>query len=353
MAQTNAKGKYLAPDEIAMFCEQVALILKSGIPLYDGIEALCETYRDTQYAQTFDNLNKVVKESGTLFSAVEQAGIFPPYMVEMIHIGETAGKLDDVMDGLAEHYQREDKVRASIKNAVLYPVVMVMMMAVVIAVLVSKVMPIFNQVFRSLGSEMDTTMTTIMNFGVTVGYAVLVLVAVLLVVLLIGFILYKTGHGRGVTRLINRLFPPIRRVMEKTSSGRFASVLSMMMTAGFPIGEALDLTPKVLTDERTLEKVNQCARAINENGVELPKAIAQAELFEPIYNKMIQVGFYAGQMDRVMKKIADIYDDEIDDGIRHLVGLIEPSLVAVLAIVIGGILLAVMLPLASIMSSIL
>lgn len=353
MADTNKQNRTLPPEEVSMFCEQVGLILRSGIPLYDGIQTLCENYADSKYAATFETINQAVKDSGSLGTAVEAAGIFPPYMVEMVKIGEAAGKTDDVMSSLADYYAREAKVRTSVKSAIIYPVVLVMMMAVVIGVLVTQVMPIFDRVFRNLGTEMSASMTAVMNFGMVTGRVVLVLIAVLLVVALIVFILFRTGHQAKIMRLVTKFFPPIRRVMEKTSAGRFASVLSMMMAAGFPLGEAIDMTPKVITDEETRVKVIEIARSIKEDGTELPQAIAKAEIFEPIYNKMIQVGYYAGQMDRVMTRLGDMYEEEIDDGIRRLVGLVEPTLVAILAIIIGGILLAVMLPLASIMSSIL
>ncbi len=349
----NKRSRYLPAIEVAMFCEEVALILKSGIPMYDGVEALCDNYHDSHYAPMFKKIDQSVKDTGKLGIAVEEAGIFPPYMTQMVRIGETAGKLDDVMEALAEYYTRESKLRSSVRSAVIYPVVLVLMMAVIIGVLVSQVLPIFDRVFRNLGSEMDASMTGVLNFGVIVGQVMMVIVALLVLVLGAGFILSKMGKQDTINRIVTRFFPPIRRVMEKTSAGRFASVLSMMMTAGFPIGEAIEMTPNVLSDEKTRAKVERCAHDVNEKGVDLPKAIAAAELFEPIYNKMIQVGFYSGQMDRVMKHLADIYEDEIDDSIRRLVGFIEPALVALLAIVIGGILLAVMLPLASIMSSIL
>lgn len=352
MAVAKAYGKYLAPEETSMFCEQVALILKSGIPLYDGIETLCENYHETRYAGTFVQIHEAVKETGNLYNAVERAGVFPPYMVQMVKIGEAAGKLDDVMEALSIYYAREAKIRASIKSAIIYPVLLVLMMAVVIFVLVAQVLPIFDRVFRNLGTEMSASMTNVMNFGLVTGRVVLVIIAVAIVLLLVGFILYRTGYQQWLMSLVRKIFPPIRRVMEKMSAGRFASVLSMMMTAGFPIGEAIDLTPGVISDERTRAKVEGISTAVKA-GEDLPKAIGDAGLFEPIYNKMIQVGYYAGQMDHVMEHLAEIYEEEIDDGIRRLVGLIEPSLVAFLAIIIGGILLAVMLPLASIMSSIL
>lgn len=353
MAETTKKKSYLAPAETSMFCEQVALILKSGIPLYDGIQTLCDSYADSRYAATFHAIHVKVQETGNLYEAVKEAGVFPPYMVEMVRIGEAAGKLDDVMSALAAYYAREAKIRSAIRNAIIYPVVLVLLMAVVIGVLVSQVLPIFERVFRNLGTEMTASMTAVMNFGLITGRVVLVLLAVMLIALLVGFILYRTGHGQAVMRLARRVFPPARRVMEKTAAGRFASVLSMMMTAGFPIAEAIDMTPSVLTDEETRQKVETISREVREEGKELPQAIIDSHIFEPIYAKMIQVGYYAGQMDHVLTYLSDIYEDEIDDGIRRIVGLIEPTLVAILAIIIGGILLAVMLPLASIMSSIL
>ncbi len=348
-----ANKRFLSPEETAMFCEQVALLLKSGIPLRDGVEALCDNYRDTRYRGVFSALDRSVKETGSLHRAVADAGVFPPYLSHMVKIGEAAGKLDDVMAALSAHYAREAKIRASVRGAITYPIVLVLMMAVVVGVLVTRVLPIFERVFRNLGTQMSAPMTAVMRFGVITGRAVLWVIAAVLLLLLLGFLLSRAGKRRDMARLLGRLFPPVRRVMEMTSSGRFASVLSMMMTAGFPIGEAIALTPGVLADERTREKVSRCARAIAEEGVSLPQAIADAGLFEPIYNKMIQVGFYAGQMDHVMGRLADIYEEQIDDGIRRLVSLIEPSLVALLSVVIGGILLSVMLPLSSIMSSIL
>ena len=358
MVETQEKrekhgAKTLGTEEVAMFCEEVALILRSGIPIFDGIEALCENYRQTRYAPIFAKMDESIKNNGNLTSALENAGIFPAYMVNMVRIGETTGKLDDVMQALGEYYTRESKIKSAVRSAVVYPVVLVTMMAVVIGVLVSQVLPIFDRVFRNLGTEMSGSMTTVMDFGMVVGYVVLGIVVLLIVLLGVGFLLFRMGKKDQVMALVNRFFPPIRRVIEKTSSGRFASVLSMMMTAGFPIGEAVKLVPGIVSDAKTREKISRCAKAINEDDQELPKAIAEAELFDKIYNKMIQVGFYAGQMDHVMKRLSEIYEEEIDDGIRRLVGMIEPSLVALLAVVIGGILLAVMLPLASIMSSIL
>jgi len=351
VAQANTKQrKYLPPDEIAMFCEQVALVLKSGIPLHDGVEALCENYKDARYGDKFEILDQVVRETGSLGEAVDAVGIFPPYMVNTVKIGERAGTTDSVMEALGAYYAREGQIKRAVKNAITYPLVLIAMMAIVIVVLVIEVLPIFTQVFRNLGTEMSESSVAIMNFGLAAGQTVLVLVAAIIVIAAVLFILYKTRLRDQVMTFIRKIFSPIAEITKKTSAGRFASVMAMMMSSGFPLEEALSLIPEVLSDEEAKKKVAKC-RELMAEGVSFPLAVETCGIFEGIYSKMIRVGFVAGQMDSVMVKLATIYEDEIDDSIRRMVSLIEPTLVAVLSIIIGAVLLAVMLPLASIMSS--
>ena len=349
VSKENRK-KFLPPDETAMFCEQVALILKSGIPLHDGIEALCDNYKDARYGDKFKLLNDVVKETGSLGDAVAAVGIFPPYMVNTVKIGERAGTADSVMEALGVYYAREGQIKRSVKNAITYPLVLVAMMAMVIVVLVIKVLPIFTQVFRNLGTDMSASSVAIMNFGLAAGQTVLILVAVVIVIAAVIFILYKTRLREQVMVFLCKIFHPVAEITKKTAAGRFASVMSMMLASGFPLEEALKLIPEVLSDEAAKKKVAKC-RDLMEAGESFPVAVESCGIFEGIHGKMIRVGFVAGQMDSVMSKLAGIYEEEIDDSIRRMVALIEPTLVAVLSVIIGAVLLAVMLPLASILSS--
>ena len=349
-ATNKDRKKYLPPDETAMFCEQVALILKSGIPLHDGVEALCDNYKDSRYGEQFKLLDKVVKETGSLGDAVEAVGIFPPYMVNTLKIGERAGTTDSVMEALELYYAREGQIKRSVKNAITYPLVLVAMMAMVIVVLVIKVLPIFTQVFRNLGTEMSASSVAIMNFGLAAGQTVLILVGAVIIAAAVIFILYKTSMRERVMIFLCKIFRPIAEITKKTSAGRFASVMAMMMASGFPLEEALALIPEVLSDEAAKKKVAKC-RELMDGGESFPSAVEDCGIFEGIHGKMIRVGFVAGQMDNVMEKLAGIYEEEIDDSIRRMVALIEPTLVAVLSVIIGAVLLAVMLPLASILSS--
>jgi len=278
-------------------------------------------------------------------------GIFPPYMVNTVKIGEQAGTVDSVMESMAVYYAREAKIRYAIKNAITYPVVLVAMMALVIGVLVVEVLPIFTQVFRNLGTDMSASSVAIMNFGLAAGRTVLIIVVALIVLGGGLFFLSKTKKKEAVTKFIGKVFPPIRELTKKTAATRFASVMAMMLNSGFPIDSALSLIPDVLNDEGAKKKVAICKKRMTEDGVSFPEAIEECAIFDGIHSRMIRVGFMAGQLDSVMDKLAEIYNEDIDNNISRMVSLIEPSLVGILSVIIGAVLLAVMLPLASIMSS--
>lgn len=338
----------LPAEETGMFCAQTALVLKSGISLPDGMEALRES-ADVGGKSYFDGICEEVNESGSLARAVEKAGIFPSYMVQMTEIGEKSGKLDDVMESLGLYYEREAKIRRAIRNAVLYPAVLLMMMAVVIAVITIKVLPVFSRVFESLQS--GSAASGMMQFGTVAGWCALGLV-LLFLILLAALVIFSRLKGKnGQMERFYSVFLPTRRVNGMIASARFASMLSMMLSSGYNLEDALALAPGILPDAVSREKVAQLVQLMDQ-GESFPEALIKAKLFSGLYSRMIRVGFQAGQMDTVMRKLADIYEEEADDAINRAVSVIEPIMVAVLAIIIGVILLSVMLPLVSIMSSI-
>ncbi len=349
---SNTKRQYtIAPEETSIFCEQVALILSAGMPMHDGIEALSENYASTRDAATFKAIAGAVNETGSLSQALAVGGIFPKYMVEMTAIGEKTGKLEAVMQALATYYMRESKIRRAVKNAVAYPLILMVMMACVIAILISKVLPIFDQALGGLGLEMGDTGSALMRFGMTTGRVVMVLVGVLVVAVLAVVLLLRTRQRKQVMDTLCRVFPPIGRLNRRISAARFASVMAMMMGSGFPMEEALKMMPSIITDEAARVQVEGIISKMDE-GVSFPDALDGCLLFDPLHTRMIRMGYLAGQVDTVMEKVAGIYEEEVDEGISRLVSIIEPSLVALLSVVIGAILLSVMLPMASIISSI-
>lgn len=344
-------NKALPPDEISMFCGQVALILKSGIQLHDGMDTLCEGIEDAGAKKIFSTVSEVVSETGSLYEGLKAAAIFPEYMVNMVHIGEEAGKLEEVMDSLSLYYENENVIKKSIHTAISYPIILVCMMAVVLSVLITRVMPLFEEIFLNLGTEMSGTGKMIMNFGINFGKVTLfVIVGILVIALLIYAIVTFTDSKHKVREFAQKL-PFLKKLNKTITSARLSSVLAMMLSSGFELEKALELAPEVVTDRITKKKLNECAVMVQE-GTSFVEAITSIKVFPDLHTRMINVGFKAGQLDSVMKRLSKLYEEEVNDEIAKVVSFIEPTMVAFLSIIIGGILISIMLPLASIMSSI-
>lgn len=348
MTKQERKKEYLSSQETALFCKQVAMILKAGIPLHDGLNAIYETYKDTANGPKFEQLLHGIENSNSLYESVKAMQLFPPYMVNMLRIGEKTGKLDDVMQSLSVYFSRDAKIRSAVKSAVTYPLTLIGIMAVVIMVLVIKVLPIFTQIYGNLGTDLYAS--PLMNLGVVLGKTVLVIVGILLVVILLIALLLKTRHKNSVLKAIYRIFPPARTVENKVFAGRFASVVAMMYASGYNLEETMELIPTIISDDSFVQRIEGIGKALNENK-NFSEAISKAEIFDGLHNQMIHVGAAAGQLGTVMQDLADLYDEEIEESISSLIALIEPTSVAILSVVIGGILLSVMLPLISIISS--
>lgn len=344
-------GKNVLPaDEIASFCGQVSLILQAGIPLYDGMETLVESVDDKKTKDIFRKLADDVIETGKLYEAVKNAGFFPSYMVNMINIGEESGKLDEVLRSLSIYYEREAKIKKSIKAAVTYPILLVIMMASVIALLVTKVLPIFEKVFKNMGTDISKMGKSVMNAGLAVGNVAFIITGIVLLVIIVVYVASLIGYSEKIKRISFKM-PVLKNLSRKISSGRFASVLSMMISSGYSLEKALELASGIVTDVVAREKIEKCSELLKE-GKSFPEALEEIKMFDGMQNRMISVGFKAGQLDAVMEKMTQVYEDEVNTSIERLLSYIEPTLVAILSVIIGGILVSVMLPLTSIMSSI-
>ena len=341
----------LTEKALAIFCSQIGLILRSGINLYEGVASMAEDADDAQSRQLLEQIGGQLKDHVTLHLALKSTGIFPDYMVNMIDIGEKTGRLEDVMQSLALYYEREDRLKKRIKSAVLYPTVLVAMMAVVIVVLLSRVMPVFEKVFQDLGTSMSGVAVVLMNAGIAASKYSMIILGVL-AVLVVALWLYSRTEAGGLafSRFVAR-FPMTRRLSQKISSGRFASAFSLMLSSGYDTEEALAVIPSVVPNDYVRQKIAQISEKAA-SGVSMADAVGKAGIFTGLYSKMVSLGFKTGNNDEVMKKLSAIYEEESEDALSNIVSVLEPALVAVLAIVIGIILISVMLPMIGIMSAI-
>lgn len=349
----KAKGKAtrLTPDEIAVFCSQMAMLLQAGINLADGMPSMVEDMQKGPLKQVADRVAQQVQAGAPLEAAMEQTGAFPDYVIHTAQIGSEAGRLDEVMLSLAEYYEREQAIRSRLHSAVLYPAMLFCMMAVVVVVLVTKVLPMFDSIFRQLGGEMSKSATALMRLGTAFGRYAFVILLVLVALGLACAVAARTAWGkRTFSRLFAR-FPFTRGLAQKMAARRFASAMALMLSSGVEIQRSFDLCAGLVGNDFIGQRIELCKRQIAQ-GQPFADALRSSQIFPGLFSQMVGLGFQTGSADTVMQKLADLYEEQIDTGIANITSIVEPVLVAVLSIVIGIILISVMLPLAGIMSSI-
>ena len=351
MKQTNAFGKAFSSIELASFCGQIALILKSGISALEGLNIMLEDTFSPEEEPILKALIENMQETGSLYQALEETKLFPSYMIHMVEIGEETGTLDEVMAALQIHYEREDAVSKSIRSAVTYPMLMTGMMVAVIIVLLVKVMPIFNQVFVQLGSEMTGFSRILMNMGTAINRYSIAFTALLILAAFL--ILYGTRSqsGRKLCRKLGYHFSFSKAVYEELASCRFASGMALTLSSGLNPERSMELVDALNDDPFFQKKLNHCRQQMND-GKDLTDALFSSGIFTGMYARMASIGSKTGSMDQVMDTIASLYQDNIDNRMNNILATLEPTLVILLSLIVGVILLSVMLPLMGIMSSI-
>ena len=227
-----------------------------------------------------------------------------------------------------------------------YPMVLGAMLVVIVGIMLIFVLPVFRRTLESMGVGDNA----LMRAGSVIGWIVMALVAVMLLCAIAVLLLLRTRHRDKVTALLRKCFPALEKLNRKLTASRVASVLSMMFSSGFQTGEALEMTSGILSDPEAAEKL-RTVRDKLENGGAFADAVAEADIFEELHNRMIRMGSATGHEDQVFKKLGELYEEDAEDSISRMVSMIEPTLVALLAVVIGAVLLTVMLPMAGILSS--
>ena len=343
--------KALSNAELATFCGQLAMILRSGISALEGLSIMVEDTPDGDGKTLLQQMLSTMEMGGSFYDAVEESGVFPVYMRSMVQLGDQSGRLDDVMGSLASYYRREDALSRSIKSAVTYPLVMLGMMVVVMLVLVVKVLPVFNQVFEQLGTGLTGVSGAILRMGSSMSRYSIVFVIIVAVVAAICLYFFCTGRGRVQIKNLSTRFIGTRKLAEMIACSRFASGMYLSLSSGLNIDESLDTVSQLVEHPVIGKKVQQIRQAVAE-GTSLSDAIDQTQMFTGVYARMVNIGVKAGATDDVMRQISEQYDEEIEQRMADAIAKLEPTLVAILSVAVGMILMSVMLPLMGIMSNI-
>lgn len=341
--------KKLTAEELYAFSDEMGMMISSGVSAIQGITMMIDESEGGEEKELLTEMEQVVGETGSLSKAIEGAGVFPDYFVDMAKMGEATGKMDAVLTNLAAHYAREMAISNAIRSAVTYPLMMVAMMLVIIIVLVTEIMPVFDRVFKQLGGSMDGLSAGFLGVGTFLKSHSVILLVILLILVIYMIVINKTEWGK--TRRNNLLYKNRRfkSIHSKISTSRFASAMAMTLSSGMDVMQALDVSGKIVETPDFLNKVEKCKDSFAET-MDIGKAFSISGIFGGLYGRMAILGAKTGNMETVLEKVATTYQEEADEEINDFIAIVEPTLVIVLSVIVGIILLSVMLPLLNIMS---
>lgn len=347
--KTNVKS--LSNNELSSFCSQMAMMSSAGITISEALRLQLDDAENAEAKRIISAIVAEIAEGSSLYSAMQAPGVFPKYALDMIHIGEQTGNLDHVFTSLAAYYEREENISQGIRSAVTYPFIMIGMMLIVILVLIIKVLPIFEQVFQQLGTTMTGFSGTILRLGKQLGNYSVLFVSFFALLVLCYLIMTRSKAGREHLHHFACGFPLTRGLYNSIAAGRFASGMALALSSGFNTEQGLEMVSELINNSYYAKRIDACSQAMK-NGEHFADAVVHSGIFAGTYGRMVAIGFKSGKLDEIMNKVAERYETEIDYKITHFVSILEPTLVAVLSIIVGMILLSVMLPLMGIMSSI-
>lgn len=346
----NKKQKLVLSNlEIAAFCSQMAMTLKSGFSITEGISLLQSDAVNSEEEAMLKCMYEEAVDSGQLCPALKKLEVFPDYMVRMVEIGEETGTLDEVMEALSKHYEREEALSQEIRGALTYPLIMIGMMLLIIIVLLTKVIPVFNQVFKQLGREMTGISRGMLLVGNTISKYAVVLVGIMILFMVVLIYLTKTKEGRKQLMKVGYHVGFFRELYEKKAACRFASGMYLTLKSGLNPESSIEFSKHLIDNPYFARKVSECKSRLEE-GCDLGEAFRQSGIFSGLYARMAAIANRSGKMDEVMDKIASQYEEEIDARLSSFISVLEPTLVIVLSVVVGIILLSIMIPLMGIMA---
>ena len=340
----------LAPAAVSEVCMQLAIILESGMALEDGVGALADESEKDGLQPVCQALCAGLNETGSLCEAMRRSAAFPAYAVEMAGVGETTGRLEAVLRGLADYYEREARMREAITDATVYPIALGAMLVVIVLVMLCKVLPVFRRVLGGMGVGAADAGGALITLGAWLGWIVMALVGLAVLAALGCALALRTQARERVLRLLRRVFPQLRRIEAERSAARAALALSRMLSSGFGPEEAAATAASVLEDGAAAARMKDMRQALEE-GEAFSDALERSGLFQPRQMRMIRAGAQAGRGAQVLEKLAADYEEAAESEIARIVSIIEPTLIALLSIVVGGILLSVMLPMARMLTS--
>ncbi|MDH1868467.1 type II secretion system F family protein [Pseudomonas chengduensis] len=339
------KGKKIKPMDIALFTRQMATMMKAGVPLLQSFDIISEGFDNPNMRKLVDEIKQEVAAGNSFATSLrKKPEYFDELYCNLVESGEQAGALENLLDRIATYKEKTEALKAKIKKALNYPIAVIVVAVVVSAILLIKVVPQFESVFASFGAELPAF--TLMVIGISQALQAWWFV-VLAAMLAIGFSFkealkrsqkFRDAVDRGVLKL-----PIVGDILYKSAVARFARTLSTTFAAGVPLVDALDSVSGA-TGNVVFKNATNKIKADVSTGMQLNFSMRTTNTFPSMAIQMTAIGEESGSLDEMLDKVASFYEEEVDNMVDGLTSLMEPIIMSVLGVLVGGLIIAMYLP---------
>lgn len=342
--KTDLFAKKVTKKDMAVFCRQFYTMLNAGISIVKCLDILEKQTENRTLKKAISVVYEDVQKGMTLSEGMKkQNKIFPNLLVNMVQAGEVSGNLDVIMERMAVHFEKENKIENKVKNALVYPMVLSIVAIAVVVFLLTVVMPTFIGMFESSDSILPgptRALLAISNWLKSYWY---VFIGVVLIIIL-GLISFgKTEGGSIFFDSLKIKIPGFKKMNMKIITSRFTRTLSTLLSSGIPLLQALDVVSNVVGNKVVSNKLGIAKEDIRK-GIPMSRTIKDMNLFPPMVDSMIKVGEESGALDDILYKTADFYDEEVEASMQKMTTMLEPVLIVFMAAIIGFIVIAMAMP---------
>ena len=340
------------PRDYSVFCRQFVSIIKAGVSVINALQMMSEQTENKALKAATICLVDDIGKGETLSGAMRKQKVFPPIFTNLVEAGEATGSLETSFERMALQYEKEAQLKAIIKKATIYPIIVLCVAVGVIIAMMTFVIPNFMSMFDDMEVEMPKiTLAVIALSDFFVGYWwLLAIVAVVLVFVLKAYA--KTTSGKVVFGTLKLKFPGLGPLQVKTNCATFARTLSTLLRAGVPMIEALEITGNSMEGNILFQRATYQARDQVGNGVALTKPIKMCGLYPPMVVHMTSIGEETGNLEDMLENVAEYYEEEVAEATEQMMAVMEPLIIVVLAVVVGTIIMAILAPMLTLYESI-
>ncbi len=340
----KTRDKKVKLDDLVIFARQLSTMIDSGIPLVQSLGTLAEQIENKNLRDVVITVRQDIEAGMSFYDALaKHPAVFSELFINMTKAGEASGTLNEVLDRLATYLEKTAALTRKVRSAMVYPAILISMAILITTGLLLKVVPIFKEMFASFGGKLPlpTQILIAASNLLTKYFLIFVVLSVILAFLFKRYI--STEKGRYNFDALKLKTPVIGTLFRKMALARFSRTFSTLVKSGVDILSALDIVGKTSGNKVIEEAMAECRKAVRD-GESISRQLSKIKVFPPMLYRMIGVGEQTGQLEKMLSKIADFYDEQVDAAVAGLTSIIEPIVIAFLGIIIGGIVISLFLP---------